>query len=152
MDALKDLATYAAKHRIRGRSYKPNSLLKPLDIMLQWLERCPDTKDPNEFELVRTGTKGLILAHVRRVAKGVSEDAVYHYVDLFFDQVLNEAHHKNANKLLQRERLIRSAYLVYMRRTIADIFVAKGKAKSPDEATQVIQEMDEQDADAEENE
>lgn len=152
MDALKDLAKYAAQHRIRGKSYKRNSLLKPLDIILDELDRCPDTKERNELELVRTGSKGLILAHVQRVAKGVQEDAVYCYVDLFFDQVLNEAHRKNANKLLQRERLIRSAYLVYMRQAIADIFVTRGKAKNPDEATQVMQEMEAQDTDAEETE
>ena len=108
MDALQELATFAASHRIRGRSYKRNSMLKPLDIILNELDRCPNPKDPAEIRLVRTGSKGLIYEHVQRVAKGVREDAVYHYVDLFFDQVLEEAHHYNANKLLQREHLIRS--------------------------------------------
>ena len=147
MDALQDLATFAASHRIRGRSYKRNSMLKPLDIILNELDRCPNPKDPEEIKLVRTGSKGLIYEHVQRVAKGVREDAVYHYVDLFFDHVLEEAHHNNANKLLQRERLIRSAYLVYMRQALAEIFITKGKARSAGDAMQVMQEDATQDID-----
>jgi len=152
MDALQDLATFAASHRIRGRSYKRNSMLKPLDIILNELDRCPNTKDPDEIRLVRAGSKGLIYEHVQRVAKGVREDAIYHYVDLFFDRVLTDAHHDNANKLLQRERLIRSAYLVYMRQALAEIFITKGRAKSPDEAMQAMQEEASQDNENEEAE
>ena len=150
MDALQDLATFAASHRIRGRSYKRNSMLKPLDIILNELDRCPNTKDPDEIRLVRAGSKGLIYEHVQRVAKGVREDAIYHYVDLFFDRVLTDAHHDNANKLLQRERLIRSAYLVYMRQALAEIFIAHGKAKSAGDAMHTMQEAALQDTDDEE--
>jgi len=152
MEALKNLATYAASHRIRGRSYKRSSLLKPLDIILNELDRCPNTKSKDEIDLICAGSKGLILDHVKRVAKGVREDAVYQYVDHFFNEVLKEAHYNNANKLLQREQLIKSAYLVYMRQAIADIFIARGKAKNTDEAMQEIQKSEEQDIDQNENE
>jgi hypothetical protein len=147
MDALQDLAKYAATYRIRGRSYKRNSLLKPLDIMLKELDRCPDTKNTDEMNLIIAGSKGLIFEHIRRIAKGVREDAVYQYVDLFFEQVLKTAHHNNANKLLQRERLIRSAYLVYMREALADIFVARGKVKTSQDAMQALQADTSQDPD-----
>jgi hypothetical protein len=43
---------------------------------------------------------------------------VSHYVDLFFDEVLKKAHHNNVNRLLGRERLIRSAYLFYLREAL----------------------------------
>jgi hypothetical protein len=152
MQALKVLATYAATHRIRGRSYKRNSMLKPLDIILNELDRCPNTKDQDELDLVRDGSKGLILDHVRRVSKGIHEEAVYAYVDTFFDGVLHGAHHDNANKLLQRERLIRSAYLVYMRQALADIFLKKGKAKNVDEALQVMEVEATEDRDDESDE
>lgn len=149
MNALENLAKYAAAHRIRGRSYKRNSMLKPLDIILNELDRCPNTRDDGEIELVRDGSKGLILDHVKRVAKGVHEDAVYEYVELFFQGVLGEMHHKNANKLLQRERLIRSAYLVYMRQALAEIFIARGKAKNADEALQTMETDELQEGDDE---
>ncbi len=150
MEALQDLATYAASHRIRGKSYKRNSLLKPLDIILNELDRCPDTKNPDEMNLIKAGTKGLILAHIQRVTKGVHEDTVYQYVEIFFEQVLKEAHHNNANRLLQRERLLRSAYLVYMREALAQIFIARGKARTSDEAMQALQAAESQERDEEE--
>src|SRR5260221_14391611 len=124
-------------------------MLKPLDIILNELDRCPNAKDPEEIKLVCTGCKGLIYEHVQRVAKSVREDAVYAYVDMFFEQVLKQAHHNNANKLLQRERLLRSAYLVYMRQALAEIFMTKGKAKDAGEAMQAMQTDESQDVDEE---
>src|SRR5260370_5196026 len=128
MIELKTLTIHDARNRIRGRSYKRNSLLKPLDFILDELDRCPDPQNENEIEFVKTSSKGLIFEHVKRVARGVHEQDIYDYVDLFFDGVLAQAHHRNVNKLLQRERSIRSAYLVYMREELANIFVSKGKA------------------------
>jgi hypothetical protein len=140
MIELKTLAIHAARHRIRGRSYKRNSLLKPLDFILDELDRCPDPQNENEIEFVRTSSKGLIFEHVKRVAKGVHEQDIYEYVDLFFNGVLKGAHHGNVNRLLQRERSIRSAYLVYMREELANIFVSKGKASNVDDAMQTMDE------------
>jgi len=147
---LQKLAVHAAKHRIRGRSYKRNSLLKPLDIILDELERCPDTQNENEIEFARTSSKGLISEHVKRVAKGVYTESIYDYVDIFFDEVLTHAHHRNANKLLQRERSIRSAYLVYMREELANIFIAAGKAKNAQQAQQELDTNEQDDSDDEE--
>ncbi|MBE3560977.1 MAG: hypothetical protein IMW89_17405 [Ktedonobacteraceae bacterium] len=152
MKELQALAAQAARHRIRGRSYKRNSLLKPLDFILAELERCPDQRDENELAFARTSSKGLIYDHVKRVAKGVHEEEIYRYVDLFFDGVLRQAHHNNINRLLQRERSLRSAYLVYMREELANLFVARGKAKSADEAFQEINQAEAEDSEEEENE
>ncbi len=141
MQELKELAEYAANNNIRGTSLKRNSLLKPLDIILQELDRCPNPDDPNELELVRTGTKGLIFEHLERIASAdykpgrTKESKVNHYVDLFFDEVLRKANHGKVNRLLSRERLIRSAYLVYYRQALAEYFVAKGKARDLAEAS-----------------
>jgi hypothetical protein len=150
MIELKMLAVHAARRRIRGRSFKRNSLLKPLDFILDDLDRCPDTQNPNEIEFVKTSSKGLIFEHVKRVAKGVHEQDIYDYVDLFFDGVLKEAHHSNVNRLLQRERSIRSAYLVYMREELAKILVSKGKAGNADEAMQAMDEEASTENDSEE--
>ena len=152
MIELKTLAIHAARHRIRGRSYKRNSLLKPLDFILNELDRCPDPQNENEIEFVRTSSKGLIFEHVKRVAKGVHEQDIYDYVDLFFNGVLKDAHHGNVNRLLQRERSIRSAYLVYMREELANIFVTKGKAGNVDAAMQTMDEVASSENDLEEQE
>ena len=148
MHELQEAAIYAAQHRIRGRSYKRNSLLKPLDFILDELERCPDPTNKNEIAFARTSSKGLIAEHVRRIASRVREQAIYDYVDLFFDGVLQGAHHGNVNMLLQRERSLRSAYLVYMRQELAKIFAERGKARDVSTAMQELEKgEDENDSD-----
>src|SRR2546428_9215342 len=140
MQELQELATYAAQNTIRGTSYKRNSLLKPLDIIMQELDLCPTPDNPNELELIRAGTKELIFDHLDRIAKTeykpgrTKRDKVNHYVDLFFDEVLFKAHHGKVNKLLGRERLIRSAYLFYVREALPQpVKVAAGNADTEDE-------------------
>lgn len=124
MQELRTMAVYAAENRIRGASLKRNSLLKPLDIILSELDRCPDPGNDNELELIRAGTKEMIFDHLERIAQPgykvgrTKQEKVSHYVDLFFDEVLMKAHHGNANRLLSRERLIRSAYLFYLREAL----------------------------------
>ena len=146
MHEIKQLAQYAAQHRIRGRSYKRNSLLKPLNIILDELDRFPD-----EIEFACTSSKGLIYDHVKRIAKGVHEEHIYTYVELFFHEVLEKALACNVNKLLQRERSLRSAYLVYMREALADSFIARGNAKNPDEAMQKLEQAENDDAEMDES-
>ncbi len=81
---------------------------------------------------------------IKRIARGVHEEDIYTYVDLFFDGVLQEAHHRNVNRLLQRERSLRSAYLVYMRESLAAIFQTSGKARNKDEAMEALDATDEE--------
>lgn len=150
MKELKHLAAHAAQNRIRGRSYKRNSLLKPLDIILDELERCPEPGNQNEEDFARDSSKGFIYDHVKRVARGVHEDAIYRYVDIFFDEVLGKAHQKSIKKVLQRERSLRSAYLVYMRSELATIFVKHGKAKDTSEAFQELAQTEDTETNEEE--
>jgi CRISPR-associated protein Csc3 len=146
---LQELAVYAAKNSIKGTSFKRNSLLKPLDIILQELDRCPNPDDKRELALIRAAAKELIFAHLARIAKDeykpgqTKQSKVNYYVDLFFEEVLDKAHHGKVNKLLSREKLIRAAYLFWTRQAWAEIFVSRGKAKDVTSATDEIQEMDE---------
>ncbi len=142
MQELQELATYAAQNTIRGTSYKRNSLLKPLDIIMQELDRCPAPGNLNELELIRAGTKEMIFDHLDRIAKTeykpgrTKRDKVNHYVDHFFNEVLFKAHHGKVNRLLNRERLIRSAYLFYVRDALpvkSAVGVAVGVANEADE-------------------
>src|SRR5437588_5412978 len=96
---LQQLAAYAAHSSIKGSSFKRNSLLKPLDIILQELDRCPHPDDPKELALIRAGTKELIFDHLERIAKGelnvvqTKQSKVDQYLDIFFDVVLEKQHH-----------------------------------------------------------
>ena len=146
---LQELAVFAQKSTIKGTSLKRNSLLKPLDIILQELDRCPNPDDKKELALIRAATKELIFDHLERIAKGefkvgqTKQSKVNQYVDIFFDGVLEKAHHGKVNKLLSREKLIRAAYLFWVRQAWAEYFVLKGKAKDTALATDELQEMDE---------
>jgi len=137
MQQLKDLAKFAADNTIRGTTFKRNALLKPFDIILEELERCPDPTNDEELELVKAGTQGLIFDHLERIAKSdfkpgrTKQGKVYQYVDMFFDGVLAQAHHRKVNKLLGREKLLRSAYLVYLRQALAENWAARGKTADP---------------------
>jgi len=146
---LQQLAAYAAHNSIKGSSFKRNSLLKPLDIILEELDRCLNPDDMRELELIRAGTKELIFDHLARVAKGeyelgrTKQSKINQYVDIFFDGVLEKSHHRKVNKLLSREKLVRAAYLFWVRQTWAEIFVSKGKAKDIAQATDELHEPDE---------
>jgi CRISPR-associated protein Csc3 len=132
MQELKAMAVYAAENRIKGGTNKRNSLLKPLAIILDELDRCPAPDNPNELELIRAGAKEMIFDHLERIADAeykpgrTKQEKISHYVDLFFDEVLKKAHRNNVNRLLARERLIRSAYLFYFREAMPQ--KAKGAA------------------------
>ena len=124
MQELRAIAVYAAENRIRGNTLKRNSLLKPLDTILSEQDRWPAPDNLNEFAMIRAGTKEIIFDHLERIAQEgykvgrTKQEKVSHYVDLFFDEVLKKAHHNNVNRLLGRERLIRSAYLFYLREAL----------------------------------
>jgi hypothetical protein len=154
---LQQLATYAAHNAIKGSSFKRNSLLKPLDIILEELDRCPNPDDRKELAVIRAGTKELIFDHLARIAKEeykpgqTKQSKVNQYVDLFFDGVLEQAHGGKVNKLLSREKLIRAAYLFWVRQTWAEILVSKGKAKNIALATDELQKREEEDTTDEED-
>ncbi|SRR6266487_4115067 len=66
---LQQLAVYAAHNSIKGSSFKRNALLKPLDIILEELDRCKNPDDKKELAVIRAGTKELIFDHLARIAK-----------------------------------------------------------------------------------
>jgi len=119
LQELQTMAVYAAQNRIQGASRNRNSLLKPLDIILEELDRCPEPENSNEIELVKAATKRMIFDYLDRIADAdykpgrTKQEKINHYVNLFFDDVLDKAHHGKVNKLLDRERVLRSAYLFY---------------------------------------
>ena len=122
MEPLKQMAALAAEEHLKGRSFKRNSILKPLDIILENLEREPkeDVRD-----LVRRASERNIFDHIDSITQAQYKpgfakrerklDQIRAYVDLFFDDILGKVHEGDVNRLLQRSKLLRSAYLTYYR-------------------------------------
>jgi hypothetical protein len=127
MEPLKQMAVLAAEEHLKGRSFKRNSILKPLDIILENLEREPNE---NMRDLVRRASERDIFDHIDRITEtqyrpGLvkrerKQDQIRAYVDLFFDDILAQMHEGDVNRLLQRNKLIRSAYLTYYRNALPE--------------------------------
>ena len=150
---LRQLARYAAQHAIKGTSFKRNSLLKPLDIILEQLDKCVNPDDHQELAEIQAAVKILIFEHIARIAKegykpgNTKRSKIDHYVDLFFRHVFLEEHRGNVNRLLAREKLLRAAYLFWVREAWAEIFVARGKAKDVGSASDQMEERIDDDED-----
>ena len=146
MESLKQMATLAAEEHIKGRSFKRNSILKPLDIILENLEREPkeDVRD-----LVRRASERDIFDHIDRIAdpqykpgRGKQEQ-IRKYVNFFFDELLFKAHGGDVNRLLQRSKLMRSAYLIYYRDALPERTKEQVDTEQTEEAKQMSMDFSE---------
>jgi len=150
MEALKQMATLAADEHLKGRSFKRNSILKPLDIILENLEREPkeDVRD-----LVRRASERQIFDHIDaitepqykpgRAKREQKQEVIRTYVDLFFDGILIKVHSGDVNRLLTRSKLIRSAYLTYYRDAVPERTKEQVDAEQTEEAKQLSMDSDE---------
>ena len=64
------------------------------------------------------------------------QDLIRAYVDLFFDGILAKMHEGDVNRLLQRNKLIRSAYLTYYRDALPDRIKEQFSTEQAEEAGQ----------------
>ncbi|MGI8588303.1 MAG: hypothetical protein ACR2M0_11545 [Chloroflexia bacterium] len=150
MEALKDMAVLAAHNQIKGRSFRRNSLLKPLDIILDNLEKEPkdDMRDTVKF-----GSADQIYEHINRVTpaeyrpgyekRELKQDQIMQYVELFFDILVARDHRGDVNRLLQRKKLFRSAYLIYFRNALPQKEKANLEQEQAAEAAQQSQVINE---------
>lgn len=144
MKALQQMAQLAAENHIMGSSFKRNSLLKPLDIILDNLERYPDE---SMREVVEKGSAEQIYEHIRRIAKGefkpgkTKQDLIKDYVRIFFDSLLHGTFKDDVNRVLQRERILRSAYLIYFREALPQKERLQSDTEQADETMQTSMEL-----------
>ncbi|MDQ2805951.1 MAG: hypothetical protein M3Z04_03370 [Chloroflexota bacterium] len=126
MRSLEQMATLAAQRRLMGSSFKRNSLIKPLDIILENLEREPRREIRG---IVQAAAIDQIDEHLNRITQAeyrlgyakrdLKRDIIADYVDLFFSGLLKQEHRGDVNRLLQRKKLFRSAYLIYFRNALS---------------------------------
>jgi CRISPR-associated protein Csc3 len=150
MEPLKQMAALAVAENLKGRSFKRNSILKPLDIILEKLER-----EPNEDmrDLIRRASERDIFDHIDRITEAQYKpghikrerklDLIRVYVDLFFDDILATIHEGDVNRLLQRNKFIRSAYLTYYRDALPERIKEQVDAEQTEEAQQQATESNE---------
>ena len=120
-EELRRLAEIAWQNGLRGRSLEKSSLLFPLDEVFRKLERPGGAADR---ETLMAAAAMDIFDHLRRIADeryrpGRKKwEATKAFVDAFFTGVLDGVYDGNMRKLLADEKLLRSAFLFYVRERI----------------------------------
>lgn len=120
-EELQRLANIAWQNGLRGRSLEKSSLLFPLGEVFQKLGHPGGAADRGALMAAATMD---IFDHLSRIAEEQYKpgrkkwEASKAFVDAFFEGVLDGAYSGNVRKLLSDEKLLRSAYLFYLREQI----------------------------------
>ncbi len=131
-EQLQRLAGIAWQNGLRGRSLEKSSLLFPLDDVLQKLSKIGGAAD---VETLKAASVQDIFDHLSRIADERYKpgrkkwEAVKQFVDGWFDDVLG-VYGGNHRKLLNDEKLLRSAFHFYVREQIV-AKAAKGQEDVP---------------------
>ena len=118
---LRQLAEIAWQNGLRGRSLEKSALLFPVNEVFQKLNHPGGVADR---ETLKSATAQDIFDHLTRIADDrykpgrKKQEATKHFVDGWFDDVLEGVYGGNLRKLLNDEKLIRSAYHFYIREQI----------------------------------
>ncbi len=120
-EVLQRLAEIAWQNGLRGRSLEKSSLLFPLDELFQKVRHTGGAADRETLMAAATGD---IFDHLRRIAEEQykpgrkKREASKAFVDVFFRDLLEGIYAGNVRKLLADEKLLRSAFLFYVREQI----------------------------------
>ncbi len=120
-EELQRLAEIAWQNGLRGRSLEKSSLLFPLDELFQKLGHPGGAADREALMAAATMD---IFDHLHRIADERYKpgrkkwEATKSFVDAFFAGVLDGVYSGNVRKLLADEKLLRSAFLFYVREQI----------------------------------
>ncbi len=131
-EQLQRLAQIAWQNGLRGRSLEKSSLLFPLDDVLQKLSRIGGAVD---IETLKAASVQDIFDHLSRIANERYKpgrkkwEAVKQFVDGWFDDVI-AVYGGNHRKLLNDEKLLRSAFHFYVREQIV-ARTPKGQEDTP---------------------
>ncbi len=128
---LQALAEIAWQKGLRGKSLKKNSLMTPIDEIFKKLNQRSQAFDTAALKAVIIND---IFEYLERIAdeqykpgKG-KQKAITQFVDLFFAEVYEGIYQASLTKLLADEKMIRSAFLFYVRQQIP----SKSKTNSAD--------------------
>lgn len=120
---LQHMAQIAWERRLRGRTREKHSLMVPLDQVLKKLNYRTREQD---IAFLRASSIEDIHEYLNRVAdpkyrtgaRPKRWEYIKDFVDIFFENILSEVYSNNTARLLNDEKLIRSAFLFYIREQI----------------------------------
>lgn len=117
---LQELAEIAWKGGLKGKSLKKNSLMMPLDHVFQKLNQRSQAFDDDALKAVAAED---IFEYLERIADEYKPGkrkiaAATEFVEYFFTNVYQGIYQGNRARLLTDEKLLRSAYMFYIRKQI----------------------------------
>ena len=117
---LEKLAETAWQGGLRGKSLKKNSLIMPLDEVFQKLNMGSSAFDEAALRAVIIED---IFEYLERIAEEYTPGrrkmtAATEFVDVFFRDVFHSSYQGNRTRLLAEEKMLRSAYMFYIRQQI----------------------------------
>jgi CRISPR-associated protein Csc3 len=116
---MAQLGELGAHSYIKGKSYKRNSLLKPLDIIFDLMERKSDYLD--EEIMFATATQE-ILDHINRISPDnrkpgeTKYQKIEDFVSTFKENLFEGVYEGKVNDLIAEQKVLKSAYLFYRRK------------------------------------
>lgn len=119
--ALQKSAEIAWSNRIIGRSLERSSLLYAYDELQRKFTQLQGSKTL-DLETVKAAAAQDIFDHLERLAKQQGynigrkkREACIQFVSVWFDEILPNVYEGNMRKLISDEKMLRSAYLFYIR-------------------------------------
>jgi CRISPR-associated protein Csc3 len=118
---LQKLAEIAWQKGLRGKTLKKNSLMTPLDHVFVKMNQRSQAFDDEALKAVIAED---IFQYLERIADEQytpgrrKMEAATEFVTLFFDDVYHSVYQGNRTRLLADEKLLRSAFMFYIRRQI----------------------------------
>jgi len=122
VETLRKLAKIAWQGGLKGKTLEKNSLMVALDHVFDKLTHRSEHLD---LGTLRAATVEDIFEYLNRIREAKYKpgeqawQAVTHFVDTFYDELLGQVYRGNINRLLADEKVIRSAYLFFMREQIS---------------------------------
>jgi CRISPR-associated protein Csc3 len=129
-EQLQRLAQIAWEGRLRGESLEKNSLMTSLNVVLQKISQISPELSP---EVLQSAAAMDLFEHVKRILENRGRRyspprllaASEEFVRVFFEDVFMGVYHGKVSRLLSHEKILRSAFHLYIRRQIPDKAPAK---------------------------
>ncbi|GAB4212827.1 MAG: hypothetical protein OHK0022_49150 [Roseiflexaceae bacterium] len=143
-EQLQALAEIASDHWLRGKTWSKNSLMTPLDEVFKKLNHRSAAFDEQALRAVIIND---IFEYLYRIANegykpgAHKREGIKYFVDVFFDQIYAETYRRNLARLLADERMLRSAFYLYVQEAYTRRAAAKRAAGEQDADEQQEEEI-----------
>lgn len=118
MSVIQKMAQIGWSGGLRGESLAKHSLTKPIDTIFKILNKMGENLSLEDYKAVINQEIFNFLERTKDAVGAKTAEKVKEFVDIFFNEFLSQTYKGNINRLLADEKIIKSAYLFYIRECI----------------------------------